>query len=111
MSSYKRIKIEVFVPETHLEQLQETLRKVGAGKIGNYDSCTSYSRVKGTWRPLRGANPYDGKEGEISEGEELKVEVVIDGDCAMDVVEAIRKIHPYEEPLINLIPLLSLTDI
>ena len=110
MDRYKRIKLEVFIPETHLKQLQETLRKIGAGKVGNYDSCTSYSRVKGTWRPLQGSNPYDGKEGEISEGEEVKVEVVIDGNCAKETVEAIKEIHPYEEPLINLIPLLSLTE-
>lgn len=105
---FERIKLEIYIPEDHLRQLQDVLREVGAGKIGNYDSCLSYSRVSGTWRPLEGADPYNGEVGEISEGEEIKVEVVIDADSAAETVAAIRRVHPYEEPVINLIPLLPL---
>ena len=85
--------------------LQSALQSVGAGHIGNYDSCLSYSRVKGTWRPLRGASPYNGTEGTVSEAEELKVEVNVSSDKLTSTLRAIRTVHPYEEPVINVIPL------
>ena len=35
----EKYKLEIFIPKTHLKQLQATLQKVDAGHIGNYDSC------------------------------------------------------------------------
>ena len=60
-------KLEIFVPETHFRVLQKALQEADAGHIGNYDSCLSYSRVTGTWRPLSGTHPFIGAEGEVSE--------------------------------------------
>lgn len=71
------LKLEIFIPATHFRILQKALQSVDAGHIGNYDSCLSYSPVKGTWRPLEGTTPYIGKKNEISEEEEYKVEVTI----------------------------------
>ena len=99
-------KLEIFIPESHLAVLQETLREHDAGHIGNYDSCLSYSRVVGTWRPLAGTHPYSGTEGVLSTEEELKVEVTCRADDADRVIDAVKAIHPYEEPVINAIPLM-----
>ena len=41
-------KLEIYIPESHFSMLQSALQSVDAGHIGNYDSCLSYSRVKGT---------------------------------------------------------------
>ena len=79
MMEFKHVKLETYIPESHLKDLQKALQEADAGHIGNYDSCTSYYRVFGTWRPLKGADPYNGKVGEVSEGEEIKVEVYITG--------------------------------
>ena len=98
-------KLEIFIPETHFRDLQKTLQNVDAGHIGNYDSCLSYSRVIGTWRPLKGTKPYIGEEGKISEEPEIKVEVTIKAVNLDKTLEAIKKVHPYEEPVINIIPL------
>ena len=76
-----------------------------AGHIGNYDCCLSYSRVIGTWRPLPGTDPFIGEEGMISEEEELKVEVTVNGDRLDETIEAVKAVHPYEEPVINVIEL------
>ena len=103
MSDY--IKLEIFIPETHFEVLQTALQSVDAGHIGNYDSCLSYSHVMGTWRPLAGTTPYIGVEGQISCQPELKVEVTILADRFVETMEAIKQVHPYEEPVINAIPL------
>lgn len=88
-----------------MKQLQLALQKVDAGHIGNYDSCLSYSRVMGTWRPLEGTNPYIGSFGEISEETEIKVEVCCKAEKLLETKAAIKAVHPYEEPVINVIPL------
>ena len=105
--NYKRVKLETYLPAAHLKEVKDALRKAGAGKVGNYDRCMSYSRVIGTWRALEGANPYIGKQGVISEEEEIKIEVVLQKEQAKEVVGALRAVHPYEEPVINLFPLLE----
>ena len=101
------VKLEIFIPKSHFKSLQDTLRSVDAGVIGNYDSVLSYSTVRGTWRPLSGADPYDGEAGVLCEGDEYKVEVRSHADKLDQTIAAIKAIHPYEEPVINVIPLLN----
>lgn len=100
------VKLEIFLPRTHLEVLAKTLYQADAGHIGRYDCCLSYSPVRSTWRPLSGTNPYLGEENVISEEEEFKVEVTIRYEKLQDTIQAIKEVHPYEEPVINVIPLL-----
>ncbi len=102
---YQYCKLEVFIPETHLPALQKALQAADAGHIGNYDCCLSYSRVNSCWRPLEGAMPYLGTQGEISSEPELKVEAVCRTEQVEKTIEAIKEIHPYEEPVIHVIPL------
>ena len=104
---YDLYKLEIFIPESHFRVLQKALQEVDAGHIGGYDSCLSYSKVTGTWRPLSGTHPFIGKEGEISEEPELKVEVTIRKEQLEQTVAAIKAVHPYEEPVINVIPMLQ----
>ncbi len=104
---FRFLKLEIFIPESHFRQLQSALQKVDAGHIGNYDSCLSYSHVIGAWRPLKDTKPYIGKENEISEAPELKVEVTIKTENLKKTMEAIKAVHPYEEPVINVIPILA----
>ncbi len=99
-------KLEIFIPESHLAVLRNTLQAEDAGHIGNYDSCLAFSRVTGTWRPLAGAHPYIGTDGAVSEESEIKVEVNVKASNLKRTLQAIKSIHPYEEPLINVIPLL-----
>ncbi len=99
------LKLEIFIPETHFPVLQTALQEVDAGHIGKYDSCLSFSPVKGTWRPLAGAKPFIGEEGRLCCEPELKVEVTVRAERLHEIMEAIRNIHPYEEPVINVIPL------
>ena len=105
MADFAYCKLEIFIPETHLAILQTALQAVDAGHIGNYDCCLSYSPVIGCWRPLEGTSPYLGSVGEISSEPELKVEVTCPTEQVDRTVEAIKAVHPYEEPVINVIPL------
>lgn len=108
MYDSKMVKLEIFIPCSHLEILRETLQQAGAGATGNYDSALSYSMVKGCWRPLPGANPYDGKIGVLTEADEYKVEVCCKTENLNNTIQAIRIIHPYETPVINVIPLINI---
>lgn len=98
-------KLEIFIPETHFSLLQKALQEADAGHIGNYDSCLSYYPVTGCWHPLLGTHPYLGKENEISQASEFKVETCCKRENLEKTISAIKAIHPYEEPVINIIPL------
>ena len=104
----KFYKLEIFIPETHFKSLQKVLQEQDAGRIGNYDSCLSYSQVIGVWRPLENTKPYLGTYNDVSEEPELKVEVIIKAENLKKTVAAIKKVHPYEEPVINILPLMTI---
>ena len=105
MEDFSCCKLEIFLPESHLDVLAQALRQVDAGHIGKYDSCMSYSPVTSCWRPLDGTSPYLGTVGEVCTQPELKVEVTVRREAVADTLAAVRTVHPYEEPVINVIPL------
>jgi len=100
-------KLEIFIPTTHLEAMREALKLAGAGAHGCYDSALSYSLVRGCWRPLPGANPYHGEIGVLQEADEYKVEVGVSASLLNKTLEAVKAVHPYEVPVINVIRLYS----
>jgi hypothetical protein len=101
------VKLEIFVPKPQVHFLRDELAKIGVGKIGTYDHCSSVSTVSGSWRPLLGSDPYQGEIGTIEHGEECRLEM----NCARGLVpaalEVVRRIHPYETPVVNIVPLLN----
>lgn len=105
MDEITEFKLEIFIPADCLEALRAALAEVGAGQIGKYDHCCSISQVRGYWRPLEGAKPFQGQIGTVETGEECKVEVNCRRELVPEALKAIRAVHPYEEPLINLVPL------
>ncbi|MEA4933515.1 MAG: cytochrome C biogenesis protein [Lawsonibacter sp.] len=98
-------KLEIFVPERHLDRIFQALWSVDAGHIGKYDRCLSWSRVSSCWRPLEGADPYDGVVGQLFQREEIKVEVCCWAQRLEETLNAVKTAHPYEEPVINVLPL------
>ena len=105
MEDFSCCKLEIFVPETHLRAIQEALWSVDAGHIGAYDRCMSYSPVTGCWRPLAGTTPFLGEQDQLSTEPELKVEVICLRERVEETLTALKAAHPYEEPVINVIPL------
>ncbi|MCY6482985.1 cytochrome C biogenesis protein [Clostridium aestuarii] len=109
---FNTFKIETFIPEEYLKELRKNLNDIGALTIGgNYDNCMSLSKVTGFWRPLDGADPFEGTIGEICEEKECKVEFCCKKEIVKKAVDTIKKVHPYEEAVINIIPILSAYDI
>jgi hypothetical protein len=107
MPDFPEVKLEIFAPEDSVESISQALHEAGAGRIGKYDHCLSITRVTGSWRPLPGANPYDGEVGKISRGSECKIEVNCQAENVKAAIQAVRAVHPYEEPLINVVPLVN----
>jgi len=105
MNDFSEVKLEIFVPQDHAMKLANVLSKIGVGVIGKYDHCVALTPVRGFFRPMEGANPFEGKVGGISEVAEYKLEVNCKQELVKDAIEAIKRVHPYEEPLINVIPL------
>lgn len=101
------VQIELFIPYEFVGKLREALNVINVGRIGNYDNCISITNVIGYWRPLDGADPYEGRVGEVTHSHESKVEVHCNWENVGEALAVIREIHPYDEPGINIIPLLN----
>lgn len=100
-----------FAPVAAAENIRRVLAESGAGKLGNYDSCSFSSRGTGRFRPLKGAKPAIGEIGNIEEVEEERIEVMVECDGVAElkrIIAALRKAHPYEEPAIHISPLLDI---
>ena len=102
MTTYK---IVVFVPEADGARLRAAMGEAGAGRIGNYAHCSFTVTGVGRFQPLAGANPAIGEVGRLEEVVEERIETVCAGDRLKDVLAAIRRAHPYEEPAIDVYPL------
>ena len=105
MDNFSDVKLEIFVPQEYALKIRDQLAKIGVGRIGNYDHCVAICQVQGYFRPLPGANPFDGEIGKIQETIEAKVEVNCRRELVNEAIQVIRRVHPYEEPLVNVIPL------
>lgn len=108
---FNRFKIEVYIPYNFTDKIREALNDIGIGKVGNYDNCICVSEVKGIFRPLKGSDPYLGFEDRLCEVLENKVETICKKEDVKRVVKTIEEVHPYDEPLINIIPLLDIEDL
>ena len=98
-------KLEIYAPDSALEDIRKVLLEMDAGRLGKYKGCLSYYPVTGVWFSREDANPTIGSTGEWSREPEIKIEVNVEDTNVEKTVEAIRKVHPYEEPLINAIRL------
>jgi len=103
----EKVKIAVFIPEEKVSELRDAVCDAGAGVIGNYTYCTSSSTVAGTYIPNENANPYEGTANTLEFVDEIKLEFMCDVKLVKNVLKIVREIHPYEEPCIDIIPLLN----
>lgn len=106
-----KVKIVVFVPTNYIDKMREVICDAGAGTIGNYRYCTSLTNTIGTFIPNKNAKPYIGKAGKLEVVEEGKLEVICDINDAKKVISEIKKNHPYEEPGIDIIPLIDVENL
>ncbi len=101
------VKIAVFVPESHADAIRKALVEAGAGHIGKYDFCSFTTRGVGRFRGLEGSKPFIGQQGKIEAVAEDRIEVICPSSILDKVLKAVRAVHPYEEPAIDVYPLMN----
>lgn len=66
-----------------------------------------WAQSVGTFKPNDETNPYIGNNNVLEFVEEDKSEVVCNYSIIKQVLDKIREVHPYEEPEIDVIPLID----
>ena len=96
-------KLAFYVPGPYLEVVKQAVFEAGAGRIGNYDSCSWQTLGEGQFRPLAGSQPFIGQPvvegvGELEKVAEYRVEMVCEDQLIVAAIKALISSHPYEEP-------------
>ena len=104
-------KISLTIPADYKDRLMDEVNGSMRQMYPGYDRVFSVARTEGTWRPLEGSEPFIGKAGEISVEEELRIDFAVKAEDLKEVILAIRRVHPYEEPAIDILPMLLWKDV
>jgi dinuclear metal center YbgI/SA1388 family protein len=98
-------KLVTFVPQEHVEKVAQALFDAGAGRIGDYTQCSFRSPGTGTFFGEDGTNPAVGQKGKLEQTAEIRIETVMPIARLNEVLTALRRSHPYEEPAFDLVQL------
>jgi len=98
-------KLVVFVPGSHAEVVRNALFDAGAGRIGNYGSCSFNSMGEGTFCGDETTKPFVGQPGELCFEKEVKIETVFPFYLQSKIVSSMIKVHPYEEVAYDIFPI------
>jgi len=102
------VKLVVFVPEENADEVRQALGEAGAGQIGEYSFCSYSIKGVGRFKPSDEAHPHIGSAGRLEEVDEERIEVACEKEQAAKIIEVIKRVHPYEEVVIDIYPMLSL---
>jgi dinuclear metal center YbgI/SA1388 family protein len=91
------VKLEVYVPQAHLDIVRSAVLAAGAGHIGNYSECSYTSLGEGTFKAEKDAIPFVGEMGSRHTESEAKLEVVLPQWILASVLSKVNEAHPYEE--------------
>ncbi len=102
------VKLVVFVPEKDAQTVRHALGQAGAGKIGNYSFCSFSIKGIGRYKAGDEANPSVGEPGTWQAVNEERIEVACEKAQAPAIIKVIKEVHPYEEVVMDIYPMLSL---
>ena len=102
-----KVKIIVFVPETHTDIIREVIGRAGGGKIGKYTFCSFSVKGVGRFKPGKGAKPSLGRINKLESVAEERIEFVCDRRLVKKILAEIKNKHPYEEVAYDIYPLLN----
>ena len=101
------VKVQTYCPKDAADDVRIAIGKAGGGIIGNYSHCAFLSSGHGYFMPMEGSTPTLGTQGKVEKVEEMKIEFVCEREKLRDVIVAIKRAHPYEEALIEVLPILE----
>lgn len=102
------IPVEKSEEKETIDKILDAMSEAGAGTVGNYGRVAIVLDGYETWRSEEGAHPYNGTVGEITMAKSVRIEMQCPEEKLADVEKAIRKLHPYEEPVIEIYKLETL---
>ncbi len=102
------VKLVVFVPENNADEIRKTLGDAGAGKIGEYSYCSYSVKGVGRFKPNENARPHIGTANKLESVVEERIEVSCDKQQALKIINLIKEVHPYEEVVIDVYPMIVL---
>ena len=100
-------KLVVFVPADALDAVRDAVFAAGAGRIGAYERCSWYTEGTGTFLGGESTSPALGERGVEERVPELRLETVFPAERHDEVVAALRRAHPYEEPAFDVYDVVS----
>jgi len=86
-----------FSPQANAEEIRNALFKAGAGTIGKYSECSYNVEGIGTFKAGEGSEPYVGEIEKRHTENETRIEVIFPSYLQEQVVQSLKKSHPYEE--------------
>ena len=98
-------KLVVFAPRDVADRVADAMFAAGAGRIGNYTSCSFRSQGTGTFFGEEGTNPAIGQAGQLERADEVRIETILPISRVEQVIAALKKSHPYEAPAFDLLQL------
>lgn len=101
----KVYKVVVYVPNSHLQTVFDSMSRAGAGHIGNYSHCSFRVEGVGTFLSLPGSKPYLGNCGQLEEVQEIRLEMVVPEVVLKRVTNVLLKAHPYEQVAYDVVEL------
>ncbi|TVY09637.1 Nif3-like dinuclear metal center hexameric protein [Paenibacillus cremeus] len=90
-------KLIVYAPKEHADKIRQVMFDAGAGWIGDYSHCSFNIEGTGTYLPREGTHPYKGEQGKLQKADEVRIETIVPQSVERKVVQAMLKVHPYEE--------------
>ena len=90
-------KLVIYTVPENTETLRKALFAVGAGTIGNYENCSFNSEGFSTYQGNENSNPTVGNKGELTQTNEIKIEVVFEKHLRSKILKALFSNHVYEE--------------
>jgi dinuclear metal center YbgI/SA1388 family protein len=103
-------KLVTFVPAAAVDSVSRALFDAGAGRIGDYSSCSFRVSGVGTFFGSETTHPAVGQKGRLERVDEIRLETLLPIDRAAAVVAALRAAHPYESPAFDLNVLASVAS-
>ncbi len=111
MNDQQELMIVVGTPAAAVERIIDAISNAGGGILDNYSNCAFIINGQGHFKPGAGANPHIGTVEQVNTVDEVRIETFCSRAVAKAVVQAIRAAHPYEVPVIYVVPLLSEDDL
>lgn len=105
--NFERVKIITTAPHEDADKIRQALGEAGAGSIGDYRYCSFSIRGKGRFMPTEQADPHIGEANKLEVVEEEQIEVICERAKVKQVIATLRQAHPYEEPIVDIVPLLD----